>query len=58
MVCSRRHLGTFSEFTEKEVGLLAEMLKQVTSTYDKVFDVPVPVFHGLSSIPHRWQPAS
>ena len=60
MVCSRRHLGTFSEFTEKEVGLLAELLQQVTSTYDKVFDVPFPYSMGFHQSPtdgnphHEW----
>jgi UDPglucose--hexose-1-phosphate uridylyltransferase len=60
MVCSRRHLGSFSEFTEKEVGLLAELLQQVTSTYDKVFDVPFPYSMGFHQSPtdgnphHEW----
>ncbi len=60
MVCSRRHLGSFSEFTEQEVGLLAEVLRQVTSTYDKVFDVPFPYSMGFHQSPtdgnphHEW----
>jgi UDPglucose--hexose-1-phosphate uridylyltransferase len=60
MVCSRRHLGSFSEFSEKEVGLLAELLQQVTSTYDKVFDVPFPYSMGFHQSPtdgnphHEW----
>ena len=60
MVCSRRHLGSFPEFTEKEVSLLAEVLQQVTSTYDKVFDVPFPYSMGFHQSPtdgnphHEW----
>jgi UDPglucose--hexose-1-phosphate uridylyltransferase len=60
LVCSRRHLGTFPEFTEAEVVLLAQLLRQVTSTYDKVFDVPFPYSMGFHQSPtdgsphHEW----
>ena len=60
LVCSRRHLGAFPEFTESEVVLLAQLLQQVTSTYDKVFDVPFPYSMGFHQSPtdglphHEW----
>jgi UDPglucose--hexose-1-phosphate uridylyltransferase len=60
LVCSRRHLGAFPDFTGKEVGLLAELLQRVTSTYDKVFDVPFPYSMGFHQSPtdgkphHEW----
>jgi UDPglucose--hexose-1-phosphate uridylyltransferase len=60
LVCSRRHLGTFPEFNEAEVVLLAQLLQQVTSTYDKVFDVPFPYSMGFHQSPtdgnphHEW----
>ncbi len=51
LVCSRRHLGSILEFTEIEVTALSEILKQVTSTYDKVFDVPFPYSMGFHQSP-------
>jgi len=51
MVCSRRHLGSMLEFTANEVTALSEILKQVTSTYDKVFDVPFPYSMGFHQSP-------
>ena len=60
LVCSRRHLGSFPDFTEAEVVLLAQLLQQVTSTYDKVFDVPFPYSMGFHQSPtdggphHEW----
>ncbi|MGA9801261.1 MAG: UDP-glucose--hexose-1-phosphate uridylyltransferase [Terriglobales bacterium] len=60
LVCSRRHLGSFSDFTEEEVVGLAELLQRMTSTYDKVFDVPFPYSMGFHQSPtdgnphHEW----
>jgi UDPglucose--hexose-1-phosphate uridylyltransferase len=60
LLCSRRHLGTFPDFTEVEMVQLAEVLQQVTSTYDKVFDVPFPYSMGFHQSPtdgsphHEW----
>ncbi len=56
LVCSRRHLGTFPEFTDKEVSLLAQLLQQVTSTCDKVFDVPFPYSMGFHQSPTDGNP--
>jgi UDPglucose--hexose-1-phosphate uridylyltransferase len=56
LVCSRRHLGTFPEFTDPEVSLLAQLLQQVTSTYDKIFDVPFPYSMGFHQSPTDGNP--
>jgi UDPglucose--hexose-1-phosphate uridylyltransferase len=51
MICSRRHLGAFSDFSANEVPLLADILKRVTSTYNQVFDVPFPYSMGFHQTP-------
>jgi UDPglucose--hexose-1-phosphate uridylyltransferase len=51
MVCSRRHMGSMLDFTSNEVRSLSEILKQVTSTYDRVFDVPFPYSMGFHQSP-------
>jgi UDPglucose--hexose-1-phosphate uridylyltransferase len=50
-VCSRPHLGSFLEFTESEVAHLSAILKQLTSNYDKVFDVAFPYSMGFHQSP-------
>ena len=51
LICSRRHLGTLPELTGSEVIQLARILQQVTSAYDKVFDVPFPYSMGFHQSP-------
>jgi UDPglucose--hexose-1-phosphate uridylyltransferase len=51
LICSRRHLRSVLEFTAEDVVSLSEILKQVTSTYDKVFDVPFPYSMGFHQAP-------
>ena len=51
LICSRRHLGSFEEFTAAEATGLSAILKQVTSTYDKVFDAPFPYSMGFHQSP-------
>ena len=51
LVCSRRHLGSFADFSDEEVTLLAQILQQVTSAYDKVFEVPFPYSMGFHQAP-------
>jgi len=51
LVCSRRHLPTMSEFSAHDVVSLSQILSQVTSTYDKVFDVPFPYSMGFHQAP-------
>lgn len=60
MICSRRHLGTLPELNKEEVVHLAQILQQVTSAYDRVFDVPFPYSMGFHQSPtdgaphHEW----
>jgi UDPglucose--hexose-1-phosphate uridylyltransferase len=51
LVCSKRHAGALPELTDLESALLADILKQVTETYDKVFDVPFPYSMGFHQSP-------
>jgi UDPglucose--hexose-1-phosphate uridylyltransferase len=57
LICSRRHLGAMPEFSRAETLQLATILKQIVSTYDRVFDVPFPYSMGFhQSPPHGNHP--
>jgi len=51
LVCSRRHLGSFLAMNANEVSQLSAILKQITATYDRVFDVPFPYSMGFHQHP-------
>ena len=51
LVCSRRHLGSFLDLKSDEVERLSDLLKRITSTYDRVFDVPFPYSMGFHQCP-------
>lgn len=51
LVCSRRHLGSLPELSDAERAQLAAILKQIVSTYDRVFDVPFPYSMGFHQTP-------
>jgi len=51
LVCSRRHLSTLLDLTTAEQSALAGILKDVTSTYDRVFEVPFPYSMGFHQAP-------
>jgi len=51
LLCSRPHVGSMNEFTNDDAPQLAAILKQVTSTYDKVFGVPFPYSMGFHQSP-------
>jgi len=51
LICSARHAGTLPEFTGDEASQLADILKRVTSTYNKVFEVPFPYSMGFHQSP-------
>jgi UDPglucose--hexose-1-phosphate uridylyltransferase len=44
-------MGTFPEFSGDEVSQLSAILKQIVSTYDRVFDVPFPYSMGFHQSP-------
>jgi UDPglucose--hexose-1-phosphate uridylyltransferase len=56
LVCSRRHLAAFPEIRDDEVSQLSALLKQLTSTYDRVFDVPFPYSMGFHQHPFDGEP--
>ncbi len=51
LLCSRRHLASFSELRGQEIVQLSAILKQVVATYDGVFDVPFPYSMGFHQAP-------
>ena len=51
LICSRRHLGTLSDFASQEAAQLAQILNHVTSTYDKLFDTAFPYSMGFHQSP-------
>ncbi len=51
LICSRRHLGALTDLRGGESPSLARSLKQVTSTYDRVFDTPFPYSMGFHQTP-------
>jgi UDPglucose--hexose-1-phosphate uridylyltransferase len=51
LICCRRHLPTLLELTSQEQAQLADILKQATSTYDRVFEVPFPYSMGFHQAP-------
>jgi UDPglucose--hexose-1-phosphate uridylyltransferase len=51
LVCSRRHIGSMRDFGAAETRTLSDILQRVTSTYDKVFDVPFPYSMGFHQSP-------
>jgi UDPglucose--hexose-1-phosphate uridylyltransferase len=51
LLCSRRHLGSFTEFNTDEIQQLAIILQQIVSTYDCVFAAPFPYSMGFHQSP-------
>jgi UDPglucose--hexose-1-phosphate uridylyltransferase len=51
LLCSRQHIGSMNEFSDDDAPQLSAILKQVTSTYDKVFGVPFPYSMGFHQSP-------
>ena len=56
LVCSRRHFGSFPDLKDKEVADLSALLRQLTSTYDRIFDVPFPYSMGFHQHPFDGDP--
>ena len=51
LVMSTRHLGAMDGLAEKERDALSDILKQITSGYDKLFDVSFPYSMGFHQRP-------
>lgn len=51
LVLSRRHLAAMDELTEREAGLLADILRAVTIRYDNLFETAFPYTMGFHQRP-------
>ncbi len=51
LISSRQHRSTLLDLSAEEQSGLASILKQVTSAYDRVFDVPFPYSMGFHQAP-------
>jgi UDPglucose--hexose-1-phosphate uridylyltransferase len=51
LLCSRRHFASFPDMSASEVTELSAILKQIVSTYDRVFNVPFPYSMGFHQAP-------
>jgi UDPglucose--hexose-1-phosphate uridylyltransferase len=51
LICSQTHIGSMNEFTSDDSRQLSAILKQVISTYDKLFSVPFPYSMGFHQSP-------
>ncbi len=51
MIISKRHIKDISGFSETEKNSFAEILKEITSVYDKVFNVSFPYSAGIHQAP-------
>jgi len=56
MIISRRHSGAISDLTEYERGGLADILKRLTTRYDRLFQVSFPYSMGFHLRPTDRQP--
>jgi UDPglucose--hexose-1-phosphate uridylyltransferase len=56
MIVARRHLGLFPELSSEERDGLADVLKRLTSRYDKLFDVSFPYTMGFHQAPVNGSP--
>lgn len=51
LIVAKRHIAALDGLTDAEKNSLAEILKSVTSTYDKLFDTPFPYTMGFHQRP-------
>ncbi len=55
MVLPNRHLTALDQLSGAERDDLADILRRVTSRYDRLFQASLPLLHGLPPAPHRWR---
>jgi len=55
LVLSKRHLAAIDELTPAECDLLCAILKQITTRYDNLFEVPFPYSMGFHQSPTDWK---
>ena len=51
LVLSKRHVGSLAQFSDREKTSLADILKQVTTRYDNLFETSFPYTMGLHQAP-------
>lgn len=51
IIISRRHVGAISDLNDAERNGLADVLRELTSTYDQLFDTPFPYTMGFHQRP-------
>jgi UDPglucose--hexose-1-phosphate uridylyltransferase len=51
LVLSRRHIGSMPELDDRERELLADIMKQLTTRYDNLFEVSFPYSMGFHQSP-------
>jgi len=51
LVISRRHIGSLTDLTVDEIGGLAEMLQEITTKYDNLFESSFPYSMGFHQSP-------
>jgi UDPglucose--hexose-1-phosphate uridylyltransferase len=56
LVISKRHAGAIDEFSLKERRALADILKQITTRYENVFEAPFPYTMGFHQRPTDGEP--
>jgi UDPglucose--hexose-1-phosphate uridylyltransferase len=56
LVISKRHAGSIDEFSAEERRALADILKQITTRYENVFEAPFPYTMGFHQRPTDGEP--
>jgi UDPglucose--hexose-1-phosphate uridylyltransferase len=56
LVLSRRHVGSLAEMDQQQRAALAEILKQLTTRYDNLFEVSFPYTMGFHQSPTDFMP--
>ena len=51
LLISHRHIGSLTELTTQEVTSLAELMQQVTTRYDNLFEISFPYSMGFHQVP-------
>jgi UDPglucose--hexose-1-phosphate uridylyltransferase len=56
MIVSHRHLGSMPQLADRERALLADIMKQLTTRYDNLFETSFPYSMGFHQAPTDGQP--
>ncbi len=56
LVLARRHMGSLAEFTDREKTSLADILSQITTRYDNLFETSFPYTMGFHQTPTDGEP--